>query len=35
LINYLQKIRGLGFDERPNYMGFIEDFTKQLKVVPL
>lgn len=35
LINYLQKIRCLGFDERPNYMGLIEDFTKQLKVVPL
>lgn len=35
LIHYLQKIRCLGFDERPNYIGLIEDFTKQLKVVPL
>ena len=35
LIVFLEKIRRLGFDERPNYAGLIEDFTKQLKVVPL
>jgi hypothetical protein len=35
LIVFFEKIRRLGFDERPNYVGLIEDFTKQLKVVPL
>ena len=34
-ICYLRKIRSLAFDERPNYMELIEDFSKQLKVVPL
>jgi hypothetical protein len=28
-INYLQKIRCLGFNERPNYISLIEDFSKR------
>ena len=28
-VNYLQKIRSLGFDERPNYESLIEDFSKR------